>query len=1743
MNKFSDKKKELQECQKKNNCLENKIKHLKDSIKAKEHDIESLCTKLDKKENYIKKLLEEMDNVKKAKTMIELILSKTNTEIEVLHEENNKYVNNLLATIEDYKHSEELTHNNIIDLENDIKKIQENLADKENIIIFYEEKMAENYQTISYQEEQLKIIYQEKLVLESCVKDLKTEIEAQQKTFSCKNREMENCLEYHLDELKDVKNTVLKVEEILQCKQNKIDQQNELMNLQKNTIITLKSEKCSQEDIVSNLNGILEEKSTEIIVLKEKVQEFISNVNKLTEQFNTTLNEKTLLEKKLQINEVQMKKSHDEFQCQICDMQNVLESRSNEICQLTMDFDKLKDTLEKKQNDFNDQLVISNNQIETISHLSLENCELKENLKSNNQYLLDKENEIVSLKDTIIQSGLKISNLTEQINLEISKNHLLTKNLQIITSTMKNMQSAFNKQLLNFKTNLQFYDNKIDAQIEKLSKLKNHLLVKRKELDTQINLNSNQKQYILTLETENVNLLEKLKFLDQCLLEKYTEIVSLEENLQNNSSTISNLEEKLGVMSIEKIMIETNLNETTEQLKNSQDKFTEQINNLVIQLNNCEEEIIQLKNQSLKMVNMLENKQKEFDDQLKLTFAQYEIVNNLKCEKELLEEQILNANKHSITVQNEMKSLTETLDEFKSSISHLEKELDSTKMEKISIETKLKDTIYEKDVINQELSEKLKNVNNCLKDSTNKNNDLKNCLSELKNDLNLKITQFDFIIEENNKLKETVDCTENQCINLQDTLNKLNDCILKKEEDINLLKIQNLEYSTTNDNLKIQINEIKHVLNNKHIEFENQVKSCNEQREIIVKFNCEKESLCDQIKCLEDTLSHKEYEFNLCEGKLYDCSNTINSLEQKLAEMKTEKSSLELQMNETITQLTDKNQDLTLQLEINENNVLQIQEKLIQIQNDFKEQKKQVDEQRKTISLLNAENDRLLNETNKLQEYSNEKECTLKSLHEKILDYKKQFDKSETLKINLESELDKNKLQLNDLHQKSKQQIEDMESKYIEIQEQFDKKEVEINEYVGKYNCQLETIALLTSERDNLISEIGTLKNTLLNMDGVIASNKEKLLEYEENNNNMKAEKAALEIEFEKTIKQLETTCQVLTQHLEDMESKYTEIQEQSDKKQVEINEYNGKYSYQLETIALLTSERDNLISETGTLKNMLLNKDGIIASNKEKLLEYEENNNNMKAEKVALEIEFKKTLKQLETTCQELTQQLEDMKSKYTEMQEQFDKKEVEINEYIGKYNSQMESIAHLTLERDNLISETGTLKNTLLNMDGVIASNKEKLLEYEENNNNMKTEKAALEIEFEKTIKQLETTCQVLTQQLEDMEKKLCDLQENLSSKHIDLETQVEETNKQIEVVSMLTSEKDNLINEIDALKNRLLEKDTTLELNYKKLINFETQSEELIAQKNCLESELNETKVQLDNVQHDLTEQCENATNKLQEVQEQLIMVQKDLEEQNKCYKEQTEAINALTLENNNLLEETNMYKESLALNQNKLQDSDKQNKEIELQNASLMVNKLELNQLKVLLNNIRQEFIEQIVEMDKKLCEDQEQISNKQCEIKNQIKLKNDSSLADIYQKINDLKNIKNELKLVLKKERTDFETSLESYSNSLNRHTPIQDHHENSLMEVITSADTFIEQNGIQLAQVENYEEYSIIERLKKLFEALKMFIININTQGNGRAITNIKNEYASNEAYDELLTKSNTYVFNQVLYIIYHIIL
>ncbi|XP_016662205.1 interaptin isoform X2 [Acyrthosiphon pisum] len=1353
IDRFSNKIKELQEYQKKNNNLESTIKHLKDTIKDNENHIQSLCSKLNKREKQIELLSVEIDSVKKSKTMIELILSKTNTEIEAVHEEHDEKVKKLQSIIDEYKNSEKLSHQNIMDLENNIKNVQDNLANKEHIIIFYEEKMAENYQIVGTQEEQLKTMYQEKLMLESHLKNIKIEIETQQKSFSEKNCEMENCLEYYLDELKDLKDEKSKIANILQCKQNEIEQQLKLINNQKDIIKTLQSEQCRQQLIINNLDEVLQQKSSENNNLCAKVLESTLDLDKLKEQLDAALVENNVIKTNLRNDELQIKTMNEEFQFQLNDMKNILENQNN---QCLIRVEKLQDTLEKKQNDFNEQLMTCNKLTETISQLHLEKYELEEKLISSGQELNQKQ--------------IQFEKTTEENN------------------KLKETVDYTENQCINLQQKLKELENIMLQKEEEIKLFKVHIS------DCSVSKESLQKQIIEVQHILNNKHIE-LENQIQCCNEQIDNIIKLNDEKEYLNNKIKNLEQITEV--------NNKLKETVDYTENQCINLQQELKELKNIISECSVSKESLQKQIIEVQQILNDKHIELENQILCCNEQRDTIIKLNDEKEYLNNKIKNL--EQITEENN--KLKETVDYTENQCINLQQELKESKniiLQKDEEIKLFKVHISECSVFKESLQKQIIEVQQILNDKhielenqilcCNEQRDTIIKLNDEKEYLNNKIKNLEQITEENNKLKETVDYTENQCINLQQKLKESKNIILQKDEEIKLFKVHISECSVSKESLQKQIIEVQHISNNKHIELENQIQCCNEQRDSIIKLNDEKECLSNKIKNLEDSLTHNEYKFNLCEGKLYDCSNTIENLETKINTMNNEKSFLELQLNETITKLTNKNQDLTLKLEIKETNVLDIQEKLIIEQNDLKKQIEKSNEQIKTISLLNADKDRLEEEINKLLKCMSINEYSLKSLQEKVLICEKEYEELQTLKTNLVSELNESQLKLTNLHQESKKKLEDMDTKYIELQEKYNKNQVELSEYIIKYNTHMKTITDLISERDNLINKTDALQSALLDKDNVITANQEKLLEYEEMNDKIIIEKAVME----------------------------------------------------------------------------------------------------------------------------------------------------------------------------------------------------------------------------------------------------------------------------------------------------------------------------------------------VQLENIQHNLTQKLEATNKKLKEVEVQLINQKEELDKQNKCSIEQAEKNNLLMYENNNLVNETNKLKEclvqrefDLGLNQNKLQDLDKQNKEIECQNMSLM---MELNELKCQLNNLSRESTEEIDKMDKKLLEAQKQLSHKQSE----IKLKNDS-ITDIYQKIKYLKDVKVELESIIKKEKKQIEICFETclnYSFDYIKNNPIVDHHHDSLIEVITSADTFIEQNGIQLARVENCDVNSIIERVKKIFEALKMFIINLKTQGIEQIMNHTNNE--SNEAYTELLALSKT---------------
>ncbi|XP_050432035.1 putative leucine-rich repeat-containing protein DDB_G0290503 isoform X2 [Adelges cooleyi] len=1420
LNDCSNKKKEVQELRKKNNMLENKIKELHDSVKDKEYRMKSLCSDLNKKEIHIKDLSNEMETIKKAKIMIELILTKTNTEIEALHEENNKQVHNLLSTIEKYKLSEDASKENILQLANTVNDLKADLENKMHQILFCEKQLSENCQILNTKEEQLAMLYQEKLMVESQLNSVNTEIEKQQKLSSTKIRELENCLEYHLDELKNALGKIEKMEEKINSKQKQVDQYVEQITKQKEFINELECVKCKLNTQITNLDDQLLKKNCEAKDLEEKIKYYLL-------------------------------------------------------------------TLEKKQNELDDSVAMVNENTRTISNLKQQKLDIENELKFTVENLMDKTNKLKLLEEKLSNSELDNKNLKKELEVKILEADNLRKDLEITVNNMKNQQDIYDKQLKEIKSNLETSENKIIEQANELEKNQNCLKAKNIEIGKKTDLIKKQKENITCLQTQRSDLEEKLEGIEQCLLKKETEVSNLENNLQEKDVIIKNLEDQLGVMSIEKVMLETNLNETFDQIKKSRDDFTQQVNDMMSQLNNRAEEIGRLKNHSSNLESLLQERKIELDDQITMTLDQIEVTKNIKIEKELLENQIYNANECISTLQNEIKSLEEKQNECETCIQKLEQRLNDVSFEKTSLENNLQNSVSK--TVVEELNEQIKDLNNNLENRLNEIGELRKSLSEMDNDLNQKQINFEHVIQENDNLKTTINFYESENNELQNSLGELKNYLTQTNENIALLQNEISASSSSRLILEQQLVKVHEALNNKSIEFENQIRLFEELKEKIGKMSDEREINLSKIKSLEDNLSHKEYEFNLSEGKLYDCSITIDDLENKLDAMKKENISLALRLDENQTLLISAKEDLTRQLE---------------------------------------------------------------------------------------------------------------------VQEQLNAKQRELENEIKLLNDQ---ISVLELEKDGFSAEIAKLNNLL------------------------------------KTVES-------------DLSEREQELEHQK---------------------SCLQSENDE-----------------------HKLL--------------------------MEIMHQESTKCREEIEEKLSTLQEHYNQCDVELTEQLEITDKQKQDIALLNLEKDNLSNEINMLKDTIKQKDCVLGSNQNKLLEYEEQNDNLITEKASLEVELSQSKLQLENIRLELTKRTDEMAKELLILQERLISKEANLEMQVKECDEKVKIISVLTSEKDNLIIERNSLQDCLLEKESTLALNQEKLNKHIKSLEELQIEKEHIELELNETKKHIENIQQDLTRQIEMSKSDYNELKQHLERAQLTIEEQKAQYVEHIDMIAILKSENTNLIDKISTLEQLLLQNDSESIDFKDKCERNENRNLSLIT---ELNELKSQLKTLHEESAQQITCMNNELTEVQNDISFKQSDLKKQLELKY-SSLSEIYWKINDLKNVKSELEELLKNEKINFENCLNSYTkinitNISVKPEPLDDDHQDSLMEVITSADTFIEQNGIQLGQVDNINEYSIIERLKKLFEALKLFIININTQSSGRAIIHTENQL-TDEAYAELLAKSNS---------------
>lgn len=179
-----------------------------------------------------------------------------------------------------------------------------------------------------------------------------------------------------------------------------------------------------------------------------------------------------------------------------------------------------------------------------------------------------------------------------------------------------------------------------------------------------------------------------------------------------------------------------------------------------------------------------------------------------------------------------------------------------------------------------------------------KTNTIEQINKKLKKEINENKNQYINLERENVKYRETI--TQQNIYSVQ-----INESIIKKDNEINRLKEQNIRYLNNEKYLKQKINDLE-------FELKNLLQPITINNEII-KYKKDNETLKTQVKSLKDSISKNENEYNVLQNKLKFCDEKIKKLESELTKKMISNSDNELKIKELeykILDLKSKNNEL-----------------------------------------------------------------------------------------------------------------------------------------------------------------------------------------------------------------------------------------------------------------------------------------------------------------------------------------------------------------------------------------------------------------------------------------------------------------------------------------------------------------------------------------------------------------------------------------------------------------------------------------------------------------------------------------------------------------------------------------------------------------------------------------------------------------------------------------------------------------
>ncbi|CAH1722394.1 unnamed protein product [Aphis gossypii] len=970
-----------------------------------------------------------------------------------------------------------LIDNNEDELQKSVSNLSSEVVDKEAILITLRQTLNENSQNYD------RLLKEANENLSATTERLTKIIEEKEKKIE-QNQEMIDqlnegikCLsalknEEHDDIVNNLKNELSKLKNEYKII---IDEKERDIKITEENHIKIENELKQELKILSeNKNQEIQELKQNNLEKLEKLENVNQNINVELKAALKSVQDQTTnianLEKKYSDLELQQDLNKNELEKELTTkLQTHYKSIENELTSLKSE----KSMLEEKHENYVKETENATNVLE--NNLKQNNILIENLNKSLNELTLSKQNELDSLKKQILQLEGDRDNLLKCQSSELAtKDELINtlSNKLELTLTEKQKQDLSNANLQTELTNETLkYQTTIKDLQNKINELESNIASNCESFKSELELLNNEKVASMS---ENLNLLEKLKSLENSKKNLEEKLVSNEKCIQDIQNLNDVIEEKNKIIDDNQKKIKQ-LDNFVTQTKNEYDVILKEKEKEIKELLKIGEEKMEVEKLSLeektkvilnkkdeenlilnKKIVDLENMKRDLEEQLEICKSQEQ---DLKQLNEIIQDKIKTIKDNDLKIEELNSLINLTKNEFESKLQLKEveiKELLKNEEEKLVIEKKQieKQNTVMLDEKNKEISNLMEKLNILENSKTGVEQQLienskkqESMIAELK----LSIEEKTKLINENNSNIEQLNSIIAQC------KEGYNSELKEKEDKINEL---------------IKVGEEKLTIEKKQIEEQNKVMLEEKNKEI--------SNLMEKLNILENSKTSveqqliensKKQESMIAELKL--------SIEEKTKLINENNSNIE-QLNSIIAQCKEGYNSELKEKEDKINELLKVGEEKLIIE------KKQIEEQNKVR--LDEKNEEISNLMEKLNILENSKT----SVEQQLIETSK---KQESMIAELKLSIDEKTKLINENNSNIEQLNRIIDQCKEGFNSQLKEKEDKINELikVGEEKLMdekllLEKHAMLTldeknKEISNLMEKLSILENSKSNLE------------------------------------------------------------------------------------------------------------------------------------------------------------------------------------------------------------------------------------------------------------------------------------------------------------------------------------------------------------------------------------------------------------------------------------------------------------------------------------------------------------------------------------------------------------------------------------------------------------------------------------------------------------------------------------